>query len=260
MLLDYIRYVTPTMRVRSEIVRQVNLLNFNLKKFVWLKRRKSGRNNRGVITSRGRRATPQFLAVKTNFLDLSNKDFFFKELITNKFTQKWFVTVFTSDGFYFALPAVNFAEVGEVEYGVEGHTVPYTTLNIGTPILLKFIPYFFKLSNLWDRTNLFPKYSTSPGTFSIKLKAQKKEKLLKIKLPSDQIKFFTHTTLALVGSNLDENKKGFKPGKAGFNSVWGKRPISRGVARNPVDHPNGGRTKSCQPEKSPWGWVAKYNK
>jgi ribosomal protein L2 len=29
---------------------------------------------------------------------------------------------------------------------------------------------------------------------------------------------------------------------------------------NPVDHPNGGRTKSCSPELSPWGWIAKKNK
>jgi ribosomal protein L2 len=29
---------------------------------------------------------------------------------------------------------------------------------------------------------------------------------------------------------------------------------------NAVDHPNGGRTKSKQPELSPWGWVAKHNK
>ncbi len=29
---------------------------------------------------------------------------------------------------------------------------------------------------------------------------------------------------------------------------------------NPVDHPNGGRTKAKQPEKTPWGWVAKNSK
>jgi ribosomal protein L2 len=29
---------------------------------------------------------------------------------------------------------------------------------------------------------------------------------------------------------------------------------------NPVDHPNGGRTKSVQPEKSPWSWIAKKKK
>jgi ribosomal protein L2 len=29
---------------------------------------------------------------------------------------------------------------------------------------------------------------------------------------------------------------------------------------NPVDHPNGGRTKTVRPERSPWGWVAKIKK
>jgi ribosomal protein L2 len=29
---------------------------------------------------------------------------------------------------------------------------------------------------------------------------------------------------------------------------------------NPVDHPNGGRTKTVQPERSPWNWVAKQKK
>lgn len=32
-----------------------------------------------------------------------------------------------------------------------------------------------------------------------------------------------------------------------------KKIIVRGVAKNPVDHPNGGRTKVKQPERSPWG-------
>jgi large subunit ribosomal protein L2 len=33
----------------------------------------------------------------------------------------------------------------------------------------------------------------------------------------------------------------------------GKKPKNRGVARNPVDHPHGGRTKTNSPEVSPWG-------
>ncbi len=49
-------------------------------------------------------------------------------------------------------------------------------------------------------------------------------------------------------------------GKAGINLILGKKPKVRGVARNPVDHPHGGRTKTNQPEVSIWGWVAKRNK
>lgn len=47
----------------------------------------------------------------------------------------------------------------------------------------------------------------------------------------------------------------------GFLHKAKKKKITvRGVAKNPVDHPNGGRTKAKQPELSPWGWIAKRNK
>ena len=85
-------------------------------------------------------------------------------------------------------------------------------------------------------------------------------KLFKIILPSKQIKFFLPNNICFIGKNSLSVKKLFKPGKAGYNSNVGFKPIVRGVAMNPVDHPNGGRTKSCTPEKSPWGWVAKLNK
>jgi len=51
-------------------------------------------------------------------------------------------------------------------------------------------------------------------------------------------------------------------GKAGRTRHRGKRPLTRGIARNPVDHPNGGgngKSKSgggWQPLTSPWGLLA----
>mgnify|MGYP003341154397 CR=1 FL=1 len=35
---------------------------------------------------------------------------------------------------------------------------------------------------------------------------------------------------------------------------------SRGVSKNPVDHPNGGRTNTKNPKKTPWGLIAKKSK
>jgi ribosomal protein L2 len=32
------------------------------------------------------------------------------------------------------------------------------------------------------------------------------------------------------------------------------------VAMNPVDHPNGGRTKTNSPERTPWSKIAKRSK
>ena len=47
--------------------------------------------------------------------------------------------------------------------------------------------------------------------------------------------------------------------KAGRIRNYNKRPVVRGVAMNPIDHPHGGgegRTKGHIP-KSPWGWLTK---
>jgi large subunit ribosomal protein L2 len=65
---------------------------------------------------------------------------------------------------------------------------------------------------------------------------------------------------ATLGRNCNTIPKGILVGKAGININRGFRPTVRGVAKNPVDHPHGGRTKSNSPERTPWGRVAKFNK
>jgi large subunit ribosomal protein L2 len=57
----------------------------------------------------------------------------------------------------------------------------------------------------------------------------------------------------ILGRNTQTDKKFKVLGKAGTRILSGKKPKVRGVARNPVDHPHGGRTKTNQPEVSIWG-------
>ena len=67
-------------------------------------------------------------------------------------------------------------------------------------------------------------------------------------------------TIGIVG-NLDHNKQSL--GKAGRKRWLGVRPTVRGMAMNPVDHPNGGgqgKSKGGggrQQLVSPWGQLAK---
>jgi large subunit ribosomal protein L2 len=42
-------------------------------------------------------------------------------------------------------------------------------------------------------------------------------------------------------------------GKAGRTRWNGRRPTVRSIAMNPVDHPNGGRTKGGKHWATPWG-------
>jgi large subunit ribosomal protein L2 len=53
-------------------------------------------------------------------------------------------------------------------------------------------------------------------------------------------------------------QKKYVNGKAGFWRSFGHKPIVRGVAMNPVDHPHGGRTKAIKHQRTPWGLTTKY--
>lgn len=66
--------------------------------------------------------------------------------------------------------------------------------------------------------------------------------------------------LAVLGRNSNRRNNKRIIGSAGLNFFNGRKSKVRGVAMNPVDHPNGGRTKTPKPERSPWGWVAKLRK
>ena len=40
--------------------------------------------------------------------------------------------------------------------------------------------------------------------------------------------------------------------------MLGKKPKVRGVAKNPTDHPHGGRTKAIKYPRTPWGKTTKF--
>ena len=62
--------------------------------------------------------------------------------------------------------------------------------------------------------------------------------------------------MATVGEVGNSEHELIKIGKAGRNRWKGKRPQTRGVAMNPVDHPHGGgegKTSGGRHPVSPWG-------
>jgi large subunit ribosomal protein L2 len=84
-----------------------------------------------------------------------------------------------------------------------------------------------------------------------------------IRLPSGEIRRIHEDCYATIGQVGHTEHINIILGKAGRSRHRGRRPISRGVARNPVDHPNGGgagKAKSgggWQQLTSPWGLLAK---
>jgi len=81
-----------------------------------------------------------------------------------------------------------------------------------------------------------------------------------IKLKSGEIRKVISTSRATIGVVSNSDHQNIKIGKAGRNRWKGKRPQTRGVAMNPVDHPHGGgegKTSGGRSPVSPWGQSAK---
>jgi len=87
---------------------------------------------------------------------------------------------------------------------------------------------------------------------------------VQLRLPSGEIRNVSQDCMATIGvtSNLDHENISY--GKAGRMRWLGRRPQSRGVVMNPVDHPHGGgEGKSPQGNPhpvSPWGVHTKGRK
>lgn len=130
------------------------------------------------------------------------------------------------------------------------------------PILIALteIPLHTKICLVYNYLSTKWTFSRSLGCFSVRQKSHKKLKLYKVSLPSKKVYIFPYYTLCVFGRIPYKTPMKYTCGK--FTSFFKKKQkISvRGVAMNPVDHPNGGRTKSNQPEKTPWGWIAKCGK
>lgn len=94
----------------------------------------------------------------------------------------------------------------------------------------------------------------SAGT-AIQLMSKENDVAL-LRLPSGEMRQVPLDCRATIGQVGNAEAELIKIGKAGRNRWKGKRPQSRGVAMNPVDHPLGGgegRSSGGRHPVSPWG-------
>jgi len=84
-----------------------------------------------------------------------------------------------------------------------------------------------------------------------------------LKLSSGELRLVPAECLATVGAVSNPDNQNTVVGKAGRTRWLGKRPVVRGVAMNPVDHPHGGgegKTSGGRHPVTPWGKPTKGKK
>ena len=130
----------------------------------------------------------------------------------------------------------------------------YAENKIGHTLVLRKIPTGCCIHSLNLKFNRLATMTRAAGTYSIIL--EKTKKFAKILLSSGKIKNLPLNCFATIGVVSNEIFVLIKLGKAGKSRWLNKKPKVRGVAKNPIDHPNGGgEGKKSGNRVSPWGKI-----
>ena len=127
-------------------------------------------------------------------------------------------------------------------------------IKIGNCLELKDIPPGTNIHNVELIPGNGGKLARSAGS-SINLSGYDGDYAI-LKLSSGETRKVSSKCTATIGVVSNPDQKNIKIGKAGRNRWRGKRPQTRGVAMNPVDHPHGGgegRTSGGRHPVTPWG-------
>lgn len=160
------------------------------------------------------------------------------------------------DGEYRYILAPDGLKVGEKIYA--GANAEYKN---GNALPLKNIPIGLFIHNIEVKPGKGGQLARSAGVFAQLVGLD--EKYAQVKLPSGEIRHVLNSCYATIGKVSNPDHENILLGKAGRSRWLGIRPQTRGMAMNPIDHPNGGgegRSKSGggrQHPRSPWGQLAK---
>ena len=111
-------------------------------------------------------------------------------------------------------------------------------VRIGDYLTLKSIPYGTIISCIELHPGKGASLARSAGTFAQLI--AKEGKYVTVKLPSGEIRMILGNCYAMVGSVSNSDHQLVISGKAGRSRWLGRRPRTRAVVMNPVDHPMGG--------------------
>ena len=211
-----------------------------------------------VVRGRGLRAKTRFFLCDFKRTWSSQYSLVISFFKNNK--SKIFSLIKYANGSYSYIPGIHGMYIGGLLKSTNNSLTYVKAVIPGLNIFVKFVKKFFIISNLQLLNNFYKStYARAAGTYCKVFDKNIDLNLVSICLPTGELKYISGDTRVILGRNMNILKKKNRVGKAGYSARLGFKSLTRGVAMNPVDHPNGGRTKTNQPEKSLWGWVAKHS-
>ncbi len=224
---------------------------------VYTRKKTGGRNHYGRVTSRGR---GQGHKQKVRIVDFKR----------NKFGVEAKVIAIEYDPIRSARLALLEYKDGERRYiiapvglkvGSSLKSGATAEPEVGNALPLKVIPVGLTIHNIEMVPGKGAQIVRSAGGGATLM--SRDEGYAQIRLPSGEIRRFHEDCLATIGQVGNTEHENVVLGKAGRARHRGIRPLSRGVAKNPVDHPMGGgagKTSGGGHPVTPWGVITKGKK
>jgi large subunit ribosomal protein L2 len=221
-----------------------------IKSLLVIKKRVSGRNNQGRITTRhkGGGAKKYYRLVDFNLKPGTEAIIEAIEYDPNRTAR--IARIKDLEGNYHYIIAASNMRVGKtIKAGEE------VGLKIGNRLPLKEIPTGTAVYAVELQPGKGAQLARSAGN-SAQLVA-KEAKYAQIKLPSGEVRMVSQECMAFIGVVSNQQHQNIKIGKAGRNRKRGIRPTVRGVVMNAADHPHGGgdggKSRIGKDPRTPWG-------
>jgi|TARA_B110000483_G_scaffold188539_1_gene223518 large subunit ribosomal protein L2 len=221
------------------------------KSLIFGKKRCSGRNNRGVITLRGRGGGHK---KKYRIIEFRRRENNIKAKVASieydPNRNARIALLHYEDGAKKYILSPRSLKVGMSIYS--GSNVP---IEIGNAMPLEFIPLGSIIHNVELTLGKGGQIARAAGAYAQLI--AKEGDFVTLKLPSNEVRLVNKRCYATLGQVGNVEFSNIRLGKAGCKRWLGKRPHVRGVVKNPNDHPHGGgegRSPIGRPKPvTPWG-------
>ena len=199
-----------------------------------LKNASKGRNNFGRITSRNHGGGHKQKYRQIDFYRRKSDSFAEVERIEydpNRTCYIMLVKFEDNQKFYYLAPQ-------GIKIGDKIKNGSNAEIKVGNCLPLQDIPVGIDIHNVELQPGAGGKIARSAGT-SVTISGIDGNYSL-IKMTSGEVRKIDSRSMATIGVLSNPDKKNIKIGKAGRSRWLGRRPHTRGVVMNPVDHPHGG--------------------
>ena len=221
-----------------------------LRSLTVIKKKNSGRNNQGRITTRHRGGGVRKFYRIMNFNLPAGTTATVEAIEYDPNRSARIARIKDDKGTYHYILAANGMSVGQtVSSGAE------IAIESGNRLALKDIPVGSVLHAIEMQPGRGAQLVRSAGA-SAQLMA-KEDNYAQVRLPSGEVRMIHVECTASIGVIGNEQHQNVKIGKAGRNRHKGIRPGVRGVVMNAADHPHGGgdggRHGTAKDPRTPWG-------